>query len=385
MDDFPAGPASSGPRGPALSVVVPVLNGGDALGRCLRGLRDSTCSDYELIVVDDGSTDGSAFLAEQFGARVLRNRTPQGPAAARNAGAEAALAPLIFFLDADVVVHPETLARTLARFASQPSLSALFGSYDDQPADPGLVSRFRNLLHHYVHQQGEFVDNTRPAHTFWTGCGAIRRRAFLDVGGFDPRRYRHPTIEDIELGYRLHRAGYSIVLARDVLAKHLKRWTVRSMVKTDIFQRGVPWTLLMLRSRVAEADLNVGGTQKACVALTGVAGLAIALAPWFPAILGLAAFAIGSVVGLNRGFYRFLKIRGGWGLAAASVPLHLLYYVCCGMSVILAGVIWRLRERPSWTKARSVEGHRAEGPSRPIGAPHAPMSPSASERVPADR
>src|SRR4051812_13570821 len=269
MDDVPAGPASPGPRRPSLSVVIPVQNGGRDFEHCLRRLRASLQAEDELIVIDDGSTDGSAALAESFGAVVLRNATAQGPASARNAGAKAASAPLIFFLDADVAVHPETLGRVVARFASDPGLAALFGSYDDQPTSPGLVSQFRNLLHHYVHQQGSFVAEARPARTFWTGCGAIRRQVFLEFGGFDPRLYRRPAIEDIELGYRLTRAGCRIALCRDIRATHMKRWTLRSMVRTDIFRRGVPWMLLMKRSRVAETDLNVRHGQKVCVVAAG--------------------------------------------------------------------------------------------------------------------
>src|SRR5437660_8736753 len=158
MDDVPAGPASPGPRRPSLSVVIPVHNGGRDFEHCLRRLRDSLQAEHEyeheLIIVDDGSTDGSAALAESFGAVVVRNATAQGPASARNTGARAATAPLIFFLDADVAVHPETLGRVVARFAADPGLAALFGSYDDHPTAPGLVSQFRNLLHHYMHQQG---------------------------------------------------------------------------------------------------------------------------------------------------------------------------------------------------------------------------------------
>jgi glycosyltransferase involved in cell wall biosynthesis len=107
MDDFPAGPTSPGPRRPPLSVVIPVHNGGPDFERCLRRLRDSSWTDYELVVVDDASTDGSAALAESFGARVVRLEAPRGPAAARNAGAQAASAPVVFFLDADVALHSE--------------------------------------------------------------------------------------------------------------------------------------------------------------------------------------------------------------------------------------------------------------------------------------
>src|SRR5438270_11839208 len=114
MDDVPAGPASPGPRRPSLSVVVPVRNGGRDFERCLRRLRDSLLTDFELIVVDDGSNDETAALARQAGAIIVRHPTPQGPAAARNLGAQAATSPLIFFLHADVAVYPETLGRSFA-------------------------------------------------------------------------------------------------------------------------------------------------------------------------------------------------------------------------------------------------------------------------------
>ena len=204
MDDVPPGPTSPGPRRPALSVVIPVYNGGRDFERCLRRLRDSRGATFELIVVDDGSADGSGALADSFGARVIRTPTPQGPASARNTGAKAASADVVFFLDADVAVHDDTLALALARFESDPNLTALFGSYDDEPEAPGIVSRFRNLLHHFVHQQGRFDDGVRPARTFWTGCGAIRREPFLANGGFDPRLYARPAIEDIEQIGRAH-------------------------------------------------------------------------------------------------------------------------------------------------------------------------------------
>jgi glycosyltransferase involved in cell wall biosynthesis len=377
MDDFPAGPACPGPRRPPLSVVIPVRDGGRDFGRCLRALRESSLDGFELIVVDDGSADDSAALAESFGARVLRNATAHGPAQARNAGAEAATAELVFFLDADVVVHPDALARARARFERDPGLAALFGSYDDRPADPGLVSRFRNLLHHYVHQQGEFRDEARPAHTFWTGCGAIRRDFFLAVGGFDPRLYRRPAIEDIELGYRLTRAGHRIELVRDIQATHLKRWTFRSMVRTDLLQRGVPWMLLMLRSKVAETDLNVSGGQRACVGFTGLGLAGLAASVLWPPLLAIFALNLAVQVAVNRRFYRFLAGRGGWGFAIASVPLHYAYFCCCGLSVAIALALRLLLTR----RAEPERSTRGSGPVR-ADRPTFPRPRSAGARRP---
>ena len=191
------------------------------------------------------------------------------------------------------------------------------------------MSQFRNLLHHYVHQQGDFHQDTRPAHTFWTGCGMIRREVFLDFGGFDPSLYPRPAIEDIELGYRLTRAGHRILLARDVLATHLKRWSLFEMVRTDIFRRGVPWMLLIKRSGTIETDLNVKPTQRICVVLTGLVLLAVLALPWNS--LGAVVAGLGSR-GDRLAQSRFLPLprppqgaglRGGV-TAVAPALLHLL-------------------------------------------------------------
>ena len=344
MDDVPPGPTGPGPRRPALSIVIPVHNGENDLECCLRRLRESRGSDFEIIVVDDASTDNSAAIAVRFGARVIAtpNTVARGPASARNDGAREARSALVFFLDADVALHPDALTKALARFDADPGLTALFGSYDDEPASPGLVSRFRNLLHHFTHQQGRFEANVRPARTFWTGCGAIRREAFLEAGGFDPRLYNRPAIEDIELGYRLTRSGHRIVLARDVLGTHLKHWTISNVIKTDVFQRGVPWMLLIKRSGVAESDLNVRPGQKLCVAATGLAVIALPAALWTPEVLFFAALAPLVILILNLPFYRFLAKKRGVAFAAASLPFHLLYFACCGISVILALSYWHL-------------------------------------------
>jgi len=388
MDDVPPGPASPEPRRPLLSVVIPVHNGGHDFEHCLRRLRDALQAEDELIVVDDGSTDGSAALAESFGAVVVRNATAQGPASARNTGAKTASAPLIFFLDADVAVHRDTLGRVVARFQADPGLAALFGSYDDSPTAPGLVSQFRNLLHHYVHQQGTFVAEARPARTFWTGCGAIRRKIFLDFGGFDPQLYRRPAIEDIELGYRLTRAGCRIALVRDVQATHMKRWTLPRVLRTDIFQRGVPWTLLMKRSRIAETDLNVRHEQKVCVVAAGLmtlaaAGAAATRSPW---LLAALPAGIGLIVALNADFYRFLARRRGWGFALAAIPLHYVYFCCCGVSVVIALGLWHLALRHDEATASADAGFESRAgavrPDQPAAARPRPASIQTQARRP---
>lgn len=275
-----------------LSIIIPVHNSEDYLRQCLSHLGHSTCAPHEVIVADDGSTDGSATVARQWGARVASTGGRKGPALARNLGAREATGDVLFFLDADVCVRPHTTAQVAAAFAEDPALDALIGSYDDAPAQPDFLSRYRNLMHCYVHQNGR-----RAASTFWSGCGAIRREVFRAHSGFNTA-YGRPAIEDIELGYRLKASGRTILLDDSIQVKHLKRWTFWGLVKTDVLDRGIPWTELILRDANMPDDLNLQLSQRVSVALVYLlllAAMAAAFwlrAPFFAPFLGLLFFAL---------------------------------------------------------------------------------------------
>ncbi len=214
-----------------ISIVIPVYNGGESFSKCLASIRDSLSPMDEVIVVSDGDTDGSWEVAQAFGAKVFRLPTPGGPARARNVGAKAAQGDILFFVDADVTLHGDTLNLIEQQFEQSPELAALIGSYDDAPGAKNFLSQYKNLFHHYTHQMSSEV-----AFTFWGACGAIRRSVFQAIGGFD-ESYRKPCIEDIELGYRLKRAGYSIRLCKNIQVKHLKRWETISLLKAEIFYK----------------------------------------------------------------------------------------------------------------------------------------------------
>ena len=249
-----------------ISVIIPNHNSMATLKRCLEAVRSSSYQGYECIVVDDGSTDHSIEIGEDLGHRVIKVKGgPLGPAHARNLGARAACGDILFFVDADVIIYPDTLEKITASFNSSPELAAIFGSYDDQPGDSHFLSQYKNLFHHFVHQQAN-----ENSSSFWSGCGAIRREIFLESGGFDTLKYPHPSIEDIELGRRLTIKGFKIRINKTLQVKHLKRWTLTNLIKTDVFDRAIPWTQLVMADRKIPNDLNLESSQRwsaLCIAI----------------------------------------------------------------------------------------------------------------------
>jgi hypothetical protein len=287
-----------------ITAIVPGTNRPPTLERCVEAINASSRPPDELIVVTD--PPGS------------------GPAAARNSAARRAAGDVLVFVDSDVVVAGDALARVEAAFAADPTLTAVFGSYDDAPSEPDAVSGFRNLLHHHVHQS-----SPGEVPTFWAGLGAIRRADFLAAGGFDEARYPAPSIEDIELGARISGDGARIVLDPELQGTHLKRWTLASAVSTDFSKRGVTWVELVVGSGAPAGILNLGWRHRASAALSALAALAaLRRRP-----LALAA-AIGGLVGLNRDLYALVLDRRGPASALAAVGLHVVHHLVSGAALV---------------------------------------------------
>ncbi len=346
---------------PLLSIVIPVHNGGESFRKCLASISEALFSSstacqsrveqpwvdeqsefkqsefkqrIEIIVVADGESDGSWKVAQQFGAKVIRLAKSQGPAKARNVGAEVAAADVIFFIDADVEVHPTTLHQVIQAFEKDDNLAALIGSYDDSPGSANFLSQYKNLFHHYTHQGG-----CEEASTFWGACGAIRKEIFWEVGGFDDS-YRKPCVEDIELGYRLRQANYKIKLYKTIQVKHLKRWTPLSLLRAEVFYRALPWMALLLKTRQTHpedyrrfsSDLNLRWSSRLSVLFIYSIGLFLIAAVRWPIFLWGSGFLSLVLFWINLPVYRFFYLKRGFLFTLRVLPWHWLYYLYSGLA-----------------------------------------------------
>lgn len=326
---------------------MPVYNGRDFIARSLPPLlaMEARGEVLEVIVVDDGSSDGTAAMASDMGARVLPSGGRLGPGGARNEAARHARGAVLWFVDADVIPHPDAAVALLAGFDAD-EVVAVFGSYDENPPARNFFSRYKNLVHHYYHQRAK-----EDAVTFWSGCGAVRREAFLAAGGFDVERYKYPSIEDIELGHRLIHAGGRIRMRRNVLCTHLKVWKFGNLVHTEIFRRAIPWSRLIVGAGEGiPDDLNVGRAEQVRAVIAGLlllTVLAFASGKADITVL-LAMFAV--VLAANWSIARMFAERGGLLFAAGALLYHQFYYLYSAASfawVVVEQWACRLLGRPA--------------------------------------
>ncbi|MBW2283839.1 MAG: glycosyltransferase family 2 protein [Deltaproteobacteria bacterium] len=322
----------------SVSVIVPVHGGGEDFERCLSSLIACNPAPEEIVVVADGPSDGAWRAAEAVGIPVFKLSRTGGPARARNRGADKARGDILFFVDADVTVPPDAIRRVRSAFQHTPQPAAVFGSYDDEPGKKNFLSQYKNLFHHHVHQAGAV-----EASTFWGACGAIRRDVFMEMGGFD-ETYRHPSIEDIELGYRLRRNGQRIRLDKDLQVKHLKRWDLGSLLKADIFYRALPWTGLILGHGSMNDDLNLKVGSRMTAAACCLLMVVLAASVFVSTLLVAAAALILALLWRDRETYRFfMKKRGLW-FAIRTVPMVWLYYLY-GSAAFAVGYVRHLYNR----------------------------------------
>jgi O-antigen biosynthesis protein len=218
-----------------VSVIIATRNRRDSLRRTLSALEKQTLTPHEVIVVDDGSNDGTGtmFAAEFPGAIYLRLDERRGPAAARNLGVRAATAELVAFTDDDCIPPPGWLQGHVAYY-DDPRVGAVGGP--QLPPVPNFYDQIE-----YVRYAGRFHSGVRRIERLvgWEGLATanmtVRRAIFDEVGYFDEALL---TGADPEFSRRVVRDGrYALIVDPSLVVAHLKRHNLRSYLRTK-FHRG---------------------------------------------------------------------------------------------------------------------------------------------------
>jgi len=309
-----------------ISIIIPTHQYTNDLKTCLHAIQETDgINKHEIIIVLDGLKKENAFF-DQFNfqnLRIFEVEINQGPANARNLGAKKAKGDILFFVDSDVVVHKDTIQKVEEHFLNKNATDALIGSYDDDPKHQSIVSKYRNLLHHYVHQRA-----SEKATTFWGACGAVKKDIFLSLNGFSTQ-YKKASIEDIEFGYRLIKNGYSIKLDRTVFIKHLKKWTLKNVIHTDVLLRAKPWTILIHQYKDwLKKELNNSLNEKVTALSVLVLMITLALSIFHPPFFSLALLMLVLICCLKFNTYRFFLKKFSFLKIPIVIIFHWIYLLC---------------------------------------------------------
>lgn len=328
---------------PRVTVVVPAFNAAATLPLCLRALaaQDYPRDRYEVIVVDDGSTDDTAAIAAAAGVQVIRQANA-GPAAARNAGIAAAAGEIILFTDADCSPLPDWIRQMVAPLAND-EIAGVKGSYRTRQRE--VVARLAQCEFEERYDRLE----RRPTIDFVDSyAAAFRAEVLRRAGGFDPA-FPHANNEDVDLSYRLARLGYRFVFNRRAMVyhRHVASWQGYFRLK---IRRGY-WRIMALKMHPGKALsdsytpqlLKLQVVLMAAVIAAGLGGII-----WRPG-LGIAA---ASLLALLLSAWPFLRTvwRCDRAVAFWAVPFVLIRAAAFALGIAV-GLVGLARFHPTISPA----------------------------------
>jgi len=315
------------------SVIIPAYNAEKLLPECLRSLVDQTVprDQYEIIVVDDGSTDGTAQVARSFlEVRVISQKN-QGPAAARNNGVREAMADIVLFTDSDCVPERDWMEQMLKPFNQDPGLAGVKGRYLTKQRE--LVARFVQAEYQdkyrllEKHREIDFID---------TYSAGYRRNVFLRYGGYDTS-FPVACAEDVELSFRMSNGGERMIYAPRAVVyhRHPDRWVAYFRKKYKFAY----WRMLAVRLNPNKAlkDSHTPQLMKLQLLLAPATLVAMTAGILFTTFLWLAAVLLAFFLATSIPF----ALRVGKEDKAVSFvsPLALFIRALCQFAGVAAGAV----------------------------------------------
>jgi glycosyltransferase involved in cell wall biosynthesis len=326
-----------------VSIILAVYNAQATVGRTLECIFQSDLTSFEVIVVDDASTDRTKDICQELQVKLLEQPTNRGPSVSRNLGVRHSSAPYLFFLDSDIVFPPHLLQRMLTLLEEDAHLAGVGSISSPEPLNPNFFSRYF-AVQEYIHITRALGREGRALRPFIsTRCGCIRRSVFEEVGGFN-EWYRKPSIEDYEFSLRLH-GKYLLLYDQTLLHQH---HFPGSFVK--IFRRYHQNTREMLQLLHGKKTAELGPLQSDARArlLLGLSGLFCILGLWSAASFCFALLLFGGAMWMQRGLLRGFYRHGGLLFSLKAWLVYSLFSLAVATG--LAAGIWRLVRRKAADK-----------------------------------
>ena len=210
-----------------ISIIIPNYNSSETIGECLTAATNLDYDNYEVIVVDDGSTDNSIKIIKKFPCKLIKLKNNSGAAEARNAGAKNATGKILMFTDSDIIIPKDSLKKAMD-FMKNNSADIFFASFRPKIRFRNFFSIYKHLyLCYYYEKQGKTM------HTIDTSFAFIRKKIFDEFKGFNTKIR---ISEDVDLGVRLTGKGYKIYHANDIQMEHVKHYSFAQFIRTDLIR-----------------------------------------------------------------------------------------------------------------------------------------------------
>src|SRR3989338_2186057 len=318
-----------------ISVIIPVYNRTKTIKGCLEALYNNSYKNFECIVIDDCSKDDSVEIAKQFPSRVLRLEKNSGPAKARNFGASNARGDILFFVDSDVLLLPNALNEVIGSFKKEPSIAAVVGIYDKEPANGGFFADYMALR-----KFSDFMDSKKKYFSFIGGaCSAVKKEVFFEFGGF-PEKYRGADIEDYVLGYNIG-SRYRILFNPKLRGKHYMP-TFKSCLK-NYFKRASMWFMVFLRRRRFDTGAATAARGISSIS-TLLALLSLILSLFYNVFIWFLLFFISIFFYTNRNFYLMVIKKKGFGFLIPSIFVNFILFMSISFGVLYSIVVYPFKK-----------------------------------------
>lgn len=333
---------------PLVSVVVSFRNSEQTLAECIEGLCRQTYDNYELIFVDDRSTDLSEKIVRKYGFEPIKSSMPWPRSI--NEGAEKAKGSILFFTDSDVYVPPATLSK-IVRAMENRKWDAIVGTYTADHPNQNLCSQYKNLWIRH-----SYLNGFQSINFAFGAVTASRRDAFLSIGGYRSTFRIDTAGADLDLGINLTNHDYRIKLDTSVEVTHLKKYDFIRLMKNELFRStgyihfAVKRQMLMKSIQGGIGNISTGFVWS--VAILWLFLFSAVLSVFFPPTAMISAFLVILYMKWNYSFLAFYTRHRKMSETIGIIPILICDHLICGIGCSVGFIIGLVERLRTWRISR---------------------------------